>query len=79
MNGLLSILSAFGLSTAAGLNAYIPLLTIGLLARYTDLVRLNDPYDVVAHPVFLLSRRADRQFNATRSDQCRHAAISAVL
>jgi len=54
MNGLLSILSAFGLSTAAGLNAYIPLLTIGLLARYTDLVRLNDPYDVVAHPVFLL-------------------------
>ena len=54
MNGLLSILSAFGLSTAAGLNAYIPLLTIGLLARYTDLIRLNDPYDVVAHPVFLL-------------------------
>ncbi len=54
MTGLLSILSAFGLSTAAGLNAYIPLLTIGLLARYTDLVRLNAPYDVVAHPVFLL-------------------------
>ncbi len=54
MSGLLSILSAFGLSTAAGLNAYIPLLTVGLLARYTDLVRLNAPYDVVAHPVFLL-------------------------
>lgn len=54
MTGLLSILSAFGLSTAAGLNAYIPLLTVGLLARYTDLIRLNTPYDVVEHPVFLL-------------------------
>lgn len=55
MTGLLSILSAFGLSTAAGLNAYIPLLTVGLLARYTDLVHLNAPYDVVEHPVFLLA------------------------
>jgi len=54
MTGLLSILSAFGLSTAAGLNAYIPLLTVGLLARYTELIRLNAPYDVVEHPVFLL-------------------------
>lgn len=54
MTGLLSILSAFGLSTAAGLNAYIPLLTVGLLARYTDLIHLNAPYDVVEHPVFLL-------------------------
>lgn len=54
MTGLFSILSAFGLSTAAGLNAYIPILTVGLLARYTDLVRLNAPYDVIEHPIFLL-------------------------
>ncbi|MEO7908891.1 MAG: DUF4126 domain-containing protein, partial [Roseiflexaceae bacterium] len=35
MNEIVSIFSAFGLSTAAGLNAYLPLLTVGLLARYT--------------------------------------------
>jgi len=29
-----------GLATAAGLNAYIPLLVIGLLGRYTDLIEL---------------------------------------
>ncbi len=29
--GLLSLAEAFGLSTSAGLNAYIPLLTVALL------------------------------------------------
>ena len=29
-----------GLAASAGLNAYIPLLTMGLLARYTDLIDL---------------------------------------
>ena len=29
MNAIVSIFSAFGLSTAAGLNAYLPLLTVG--------------------------------------------------
>ena len=32
--------TALGLATAAGLNAYIPLLALGLLARFTDLVAL---------------------------------------
>jgi hypothetical protein len=32
------LLTGFGLATAAGLNAYIPLLALGLLSRYTDLV-----------------------------------------
>jgi hypothetical protein len=54
MNAIASLLSAFGLSTAAGLNAYIPLLVIGLLDRYTDLVRLNAPYDVLSNPWVLL-------------------------
>ena len=31
-------LTGLGLATSAGLNAYIPLLTIGLLARFTDLI-----------------------------------------
>jgi hypothetical protein len=34
------LLTGFGLATAAGLNAYIPLLALGLLSRFTDLVGL---------------------------------------
>lgn len=33
-------LTGAGLAASAGLNAYIPLLAIGLLARYTDLINL---------------------------------------
>lgn len=33
-------LTGAGLAASAGLNAYIPLLTMGLLARYTDLIDL---------------------------------------
>src|ERR1044071_5804357 len=36
----MELLTGFGLATAAGLNAYIPLLALGLLSRYTDLVTL---------------------------------------
>ncbi len=46
VNGLMA---AFGLSASAGLNAYIPLLVVGLLARYTPWVRLNPPWDALAH------------------------------
>src|SRR4051812_14936683 len=37
---VLETLTGLGLATSAGLNAYIPLLAIGLLARYTDLITL---------------------------------------
>lgn len=36
----MELLTGFGLATAAGLNAYIPLLALGLLARFTELVNL---------------------------------------
>lgn len=36
----MELLTGAGLATAAGLNAYIPLLALGLLARFTDLVNL---------------------------------------
>lgn len=36
----MELLTGFGLATAAGLNAYIPLLALGLLARFTELVAL---------------------------------------
>ncbi len=34
------LLTGFGLASAAGLNAYIPMLILGLLARFTDVVTL---------------------------------------
>ena len=36
----MELLTGLGLATAAGLNAYIPLLALGLLSRFTDLVAL---------------------------------------
>ncbi|MDP2966088.1 MAG: DUF4126 domain-containing protein [Pelolinea sp.] len=47
MEALLGIFSAFGLSASAGLNAYIPLLVVALMARYTTYIKLNPPYDVL--------------------------------
>ena len=47
MDGLLSVFTAFGLSTSAGLNAYLPLLVVALLARFTDLITLNPPWDTL--------------------------------
>lgn len=35
---MFELLTGTGLAASAGLNAYIPLLTVGLLARYTDLI-----------------------------------------
>lgn len=54
MELLTGLLSAFGLSASAGLNAYIPLLVIGVLAHYTDLLQLNSPWDVLANPWILI-------------------------
>lgn len=50
MELLTSIFSAFGLSASAGLNAYIPLLVIALVARYTDLIKLASPWDTLTNP-----------------------------
>lgn len=36
----MELLTGLGLASAAGLNAYIPLLALGLLGRYTDVVNL---------------------------------------
>ena len=43
----MDIFTAFGLSISAGLNAYIPLLIVSLVAKYTDLITLNSPWDVM--------------------------------
>lgn len=37
---MLEVLTGSGLALSAGLNAFIPMLTMGLLARYTDILTL---------------------------------------
>lgn len=44
---ILSIFSAFGLSVSTGLNAYIPLLVVALLAKFTTLIHLSEPWDAL--------------------------------
>src|SRR5688572_32038229 len=50
MEALTGILSAFGLSGSAGLNAYLPLLIVALSARFTDFIRLDKPWDTLESP-----------------------------
>jgi len=47
MELLTGIFSAFGLSASAGLNAYIPLLVVSFLAKFTDLIELQAPWDTL--------------------------------
>lgn len=44
---VLGIFTAFGLSASAGLNAYIPLLVVALLAKFTNLINLDPPWDTL--------------------------------
>jgi hypothetical protein len=56
MEALMTILAAFGLSASAGLNAYIPLFIIGVVAHYfPQAFTLNPPYDWIANPWFLIA------------------------
>lgn len=43
----MDIFSAFGLSASAGLNAYIPLLVVALLGKFTHLITLSSPWDTL--------------------------------
>ena len=54
MDLLTGIFTAFGLSASAGLNAYIPLLLVGVIGRYTDLMKLNAPWDTLSNPWIIL-------------------------
>ena len=49
MDLLTGIFSAFGLSASAGLNAYIPLLVISLVARFSNLIQLSSPWDTLTN------------------------------
>jgi hypothetical protein len=55
MEMLLGVFSAFGLSASAGLNAYIPLLVIGVIAHYFPAtLTLSPPFDTLANPWILI-------------------------
>ena len=45
----MDIFTAFGLSLSAGLNAYIPLLVLSLLAKFTDLIKLDPRWDTLTN------------------------------
>ncbi|SNY10960.1 LPXTG-motif cell wall anchor domain-containing protein [Paractinoplanes atraurantiacus] len=51
---VLEALTGTGLAASAGLNAYIPLVTMGLLARYTDLIDLPNGWGWLANGWTLL-------------------------
>jgi uncharacterized membrane protein len=42
------IFSAFGLSASAGLNAYIPMLIVALVAKFTNLITLEEPWTALS-------------------------------
>jgi len=44
---MMEVLSAFGLSAATGLNAYLPLLIVGMVARFTDWITLKTPWNTL--------------------------------
>nr|WP_296063930.1 DUF4126 domain-containing protein [uncultured Actinoplanes sp.] len=51
---MLEALTGTGLAASAGLNAYIPLVTMGLLARYTDTIDLPTGWSWLANGWTLL-------------------------
>lgn len=48
--GVLETLTGVGLASSAGLNAYIPLLMIGVLGRYTDFITLPSGWQWLENP-----------------------------
>ena len=54
MDDLLGYCTALGLATAAGLNAWVPLLATGMLARWTGWIDLDGSWDVLEQTPVLL-------------------------
>jgi hypothetical protein len=51
---MFEVMTALGLAMPAGLNAYIPLLAVALADRYTGLIHLAEPYDIISSPLAIL-------------------------
>jgi hypothetical protein len=50
---MFELLTGMGLAMPAGLNAYIPILALGIADRYFGLINLAAPYDLIATPAGL--------------------------
>ena len=74
MSWVSGLFSAFGLSASAGLNAYIPLLVIALMARYIPWIHLNPPWDTLTNPwiIALLVVLAGIEFLADKIPAVNH-------
>lgn len=53
MEGIIALATGLGLATASGLNAYLPLLTIGVFARL-GWIELASPFDMLSNVFVLL-------------------------
>jgi hypothetical protein len=47
ISALTNVLAAFGLAGSAGLNAYVPLLVVSLVGRYTPWLKLEPPWSAL--------------------------------
>jgi hypothetical protein len=51
---MFEVLTGTGLAASAGLNAYIPLLMVGLLGKYTELISLPQSWQWLENPYILV-------------------------
>jgi hypothetical protein len=54
MDAFTHLLAGFGLAGAAGLNAWLPLLIVGLAARFTNWITLSSPYNLLSEPIVII-------------------------
>lgn len=47
IDAITGLATSFGLSSSAGLNAYLPLLIVAVVARFTDWITLNEPWNAL--------------------------------
>ena len=75
MDPLSGVFAAFGLSASAGLNAYIPLLILSLVARFTNLISLTEPWDALSSwwviGVLIVLTIVDRHIEVINIELCR--------
>ena len=49
LDAITGLATSFGLSSSAGLNAYLPLLIVAVVARFTDWLSLNEPWSALTN------------------------------
>ncbi len=54
MDLVTTLLAGFGLAAPAGLNAWLPLLIVGMMARFTHVITLKAPFDALTNTWVLL-------------------------